>query len=323
MSSLKAKRVLLIGGAGFIGQKLMSSCRSVGMKVLIVDSVIPAKISKINDIEVIQGDYRNPGFLHEIVDRVDYVVHLAHEAVQLDAACDMSVEIERNIMPAIQLMDICISSNILKLLFVSSGGTVYGNPLTNEPISENALTRPVSVYGTTKLMIENLGFLYFAQQNLPFIVARPGNAYGQGQLPFRGQGFIATAFASAKLGRPMRIFGDGTVVRDYVHVVDIADAIVALLEHGQVGEAYNIGTACGTSLHSLIDDFIAPIISKEGHSLNCNYESERKVDVGYNVLLNNKLSLDTGFTPGIKLYDGLQSTWDWIKINTNGDSKCQ
>lgn len=323
MTSEIKRRALLIGGGGFIGQHLAHACRSAGMVVRIADAAAPADAPHDCNIEYIQGDYREPEFLRRIIDNVDYVVHLVHDSLLINATCNMSVEIEQNMLPAIQLMDICSASCISKFLFVSSGGTVYGNPLLHEPISEDASTHPISVYGTTKLMIEHLGFLYHAQKNLPFIVARPGNAYGQGQLPFRGQGFIATAFASAQLGRPMSVFGDGSVVRDYIHVNDIADALVALLQHGRDGEAYNVGTARGTSLRTLIDDFITPILSTEGRTLICNYEPERRVDVGYNVLSNDKLLCDTGFLPRISLEEGLRNTWEWIKKNASGSASCQ
>lgn len=323
MTSVIKRRALLIGGSGFIGQHLAHACRSAGMAVRIADAVVPADTPHDCNIEYIQGDYREPEFLRRIIDNVDYVVHLVHNTMLLNIDCNMSVEIERNILPAIQLMDICSTSCISKLLFVSSGGTVYGNPVSHEPISEDASTHPVSVYGTTKLMIEHLGFLYHAQKNLPFIVARPGNAYGQGQLPFRGQGFIATAFASARFGKPMSVFGDGSVVRDYIHVIDIADALVALLQHGRIGEAYNVGTARGTSLRTLIDDFVTPILSMEGLTLTCNYEPERRADVGYNVLSNDKLLSDAGFSPRISLDEGLRNTWEWLKINAHENAKCQ
>lgn len=313
MASLMNKRVLLIGGAGFIGKQLARACDVADMKVIILDTVEPAAFVENENIEFIEGDYRDVAQLTEIVGNVDYVVHLAHDTILLDVACDMKIEIERNILPVIKLMEICSVSNISKLLFVSSGGTVYGDSESFEPVSENHATHPVSVYGTTKLMIENLGYLYYLQRGLPFLVARPANAYGQGQLPFRGQGFVATAFASAKLGQSLSIYGDGSIVRDYIHVIDIADAMVALLAHGKVGNAYNVGTSLGMSLRALIDDYIKPIVTSEGYDLVCKYGPQRKADVVYNVLSNAKLLLDTGYVPKIDLANGMKMTWDWVK----------
>jgi UDP-glucose 4-epimerase len=316
MTAVINKRVLLIGGSGFIGKHLTKACISAGMQVRVADAISPIGTVANNDIEYIKGDYRETDFLLRILANVDYVIHLAHDTMLLNIDCNMSLETDRNILPAIHLMDICSTSNIQNLLFVSSGGTVYGNRTTQAPILENSTTRPVSVYGTTKLMIEQLGFLYHAQKNLPFTVARPGNAYGQGQLPFRGQGFVATAFASAHLGRALSVFGDGSIVRDYIHVIDIADALVAILKYGRAGEAYNIGTAIGTSLRTMLENFICPILAKDQLTLNYSYEAGRRADVGKNVLSDNKLMVETGFSPKITLEEGLNHTWEWMKINT-------
>jgi UDP-glucose 4-epimerase len=210
-------------------------------------------------------------------------------------------------------MDLCSSLGVAKMVFLSSGGTVYGNRLSSQAITEDGVVHPISVYGTSKLMIEHIGFLYHAQKNLPLVAARPSNAYGPGQQPFRGQGFVATAFASALEGRPLTVFGDGSVVRDYIHIRDLADAIVALLRFGRSGEAYNIGNGRGLSLRTLLDDYITPILAADGYALDCQSAPARGVDVAYNVLANDKLLRDTGFRPRIGLEDGLRETWAWLK----------
>lgn len=318
------RKVLVIGGMGFIGQYLVRACCEAGMTVRVADIVAPVIDAAERDVEYLQGDYRDEVFLHRIIDGVNMVVHLAHDTILLDLNCNIESEFNRNILPAVRLMDACHASGVAKFLFVSSGGTLYGNYEPHEPITEDAQKRPISVYGISKLIIEQLGFLYYEQKKLPFIAARPGNAYGQGQLPFRGQGFIATALASALQYKTLNIFGDGSVVRDYVHAQDIADALVALLKQGRIGEAYNIGTARGTSLRTLIDDCIVPIISDEGYALICNFEPERRADVIYNVLANDKLRVDTGFCPRIALGEGIRSTWQWLKkINSFEDKKYQ
>jgi len=307
------QKVLLIGGMGFIGRYLVRACCEACMTVRVADIVLPKAGTEESGVEYLQGDYRDEAFLHTIIDGVNMVIHLAHDTILLDLNSNIEPEIERNVLPAVRLMDACCASGIAKLVFVSSGGTLYGNYEPRVPICEDAPKRPVSVYGISKLMIEQLGFLYYEQKNLPFIAARPGNAYGRGQLPFRGQGFVATALASALQCRTLNIFGDGSVVRDYVHVQDIAEALVAMLNLGRIGEAYNIGTAHGTSLRTLVNDCIVPIISDEGYKLNCNYASERRADVIYNVLANDKLREDTGFIPRIALREGMLSTWQWMK----------
>jgi UDP-glucose 4-epimerase len=312
MISGSASRVLLIGGNGFIGHHLVHACLAASLSVRIAD-VAPADGWAAMGVEYIQGDYRTPGMLDRILDGIDMVVHLAHDTLLLNLDCNMESEFERNIKPAIGLMDACCSHHIKKLLFISSGGTVYGKTLENYPISEDARTSPISLYGTSKLMIEKIGFLYHIQKNLPFVVARPSNAYGPGQQAFRGQGFIATAMASALEGRPMDIFGDGSIIRDYIHARDLANALVALLCVGQVGEAYNVGTGRGVTLRALVDDHIAPILAEAGFKLDVRYTPARGVDVPYNVLDISKITNGLNFVPAMDLDAGLRDTWIWLR----------
>lgn len=313
MTSVSAPRVLLIGGLGFIGQHLTRACRLAGMTVRVADVVMP-KIDAIQEgVEYLQGDYGVPGFLWRIVEGADIVVHLAHDTILINSDCNMDVEFERNIRPAMRLMDTCSHIGISKFLFLSSGGTVYGNHSVYSPITEETSTHPISLYGTSKLMIEHIGFLYHMQKGLPFVAARPSNAYGSGQLPFRGQGFVATAFASALERRPLNIFGDGSVVRDFIHVSDIADALLALIRNGHLGDSYNIGTAQAISIRTLVEKYISPILAEDGFELLCQYTAARGVDVAYNVLANDKICRDTGFAPRISLNEGLRETWAWLK----------
>lgn len=307
-----AIRVLLIGGTGFIGRHLVPACLAAGMHVRIAD-IAPADGWTEMGVEYIQGDYRAPGLLNRMLDGMDMAVHLAHDTMLLNLDCNMESEFERNIQPAIRLMDACCAHGIKRLLFISSGGTVYGRSLEQRPISEDARTSPISLYGTSKLMIEKIGFLYHAQKDLPFIVARPGNAYGPGQQPFRGQGFIATAMASALEGKSLDIFGDGSVVRDYIHARDLANALISLLRAGKVGEAYNVGTGRGVTLRTLLDEHIVPILAEAGYSLDIRYTPARGVDVPYNVLDVGKIGNGPSFSPAMDLDAGLRETWAWLR----------
>lgn len=313
MNSQKSTRVLLIGGMGFIGRHLTQACLEAGLAVRVSDISEPDERLGSQEVEYFRGDYREQDFLNTILDGVDMVVHMVHDTLQLNLECNMESEFERNIQPSIRLMDACTTHAVKKLLFVSSGGTVYGRDVRDGLIQEDACTRPISLYGSSKLMIEQIGYLYYIQKKLPFIVARPGNAYGPGQYPFRGQGLIATAMASALQDRTLSVFGDGSVVRDYIHVRDVAAALVALLYYGKVGETYNIGTGRGTTITALLEQYIRPLLAKYDNHLKIQYLPARGVDVPYNVLANTKLQQQTGFTWCIGLDGGLDDTWLWIK----------
>jgi UDP-glucose 4-epimerase len=306
-------KVLLIGGGGFIGARLARQCAAAGMAVRIADVVAPPGHNDASaDVEVMVGDFTDPADLDRMLDGVDVVVHLAHRAMLLGLDSSMVVEIERNVAPAVRLFDHCLAHPHIRVVFVSSGGTVYGEPEVRAPIPERAALKPISVYGTSKSMIEQVLGLYAAQRGLKSIVVRPGNAYGPGQLPFKGQGLVPTVMASALQGKPITIYGDGTAIRDYIHVDDIAGGIVAAIQSGRVGETYNVGTGLGTSINTLIDEYLRPVMSARGIEISLQYAGARGVDVSYNVLDCARLARQCGFTSKIDLRSGITQTWEWI-----------
>jgi UDP-glucose 4-epimerase len=288
-----------------------------GMHVRIVDVFQPPVGPVPSDglaenVEVMIGDYADAAFVRDALQGVDIVVHLAHDAMRMNVECDMPQEYERNILPATRLMEACIDAKVSKFIFVSSGGTVYGNQPVGVPIVEAASTRPVSLYGTSKLCIEHIALLYFTQRELPAVIVRPGNAYGAGQVPFRGQGLVPTALASGLSGRKVTIFGDGHAVRDYVHVRDIADALAKLVEHGEPGEIYNVGTGIGVSVRELLEDYVSPTLTKAGVTLDVSYQSARRADVEYNVLDSSRLTALAGWKPSIDLTEGIGQVMKWL-----------
>jgi UDP-glucose 4-epimerase len=309
------KKIVLVGGGGFIGRHVARLLLNDGNKVVMLSRNVNVDSLAIDpSIEVHYGDYGDREFLRSVLAGSNAVIHLAHDSLQLNQICDMAVEYRRNIAPAIQLMEECIAAGIERFIFVSSGGTVYGNSASRKPLKEIAAPLPISLYGTSKLCIEHVVHLYCMQRGLPGIVVRPANAYGPGQIPFKGQGLVATAFASAIKGNSITIFGDGCAVRDYVHVDDIAYAITSLLTDGLIGEVYNVGSGVGTSVLELIQDHILPIVKHAGLDLRLERREARAIDVAYNVLDVRKLSRCIDFSP-ITLSAGLPGSWDWVQNN--------
>lgn len=306
-------RVLIIGGAGFLGSHLVSACVTENMLVRVADIALGTFIKDTPNVERMVGDYSNKEFLDSILNQVDVVIHMAHDSLALQSKRLFDAEYEANIAPTKKLMEACCENSVRKFIFVSSGGTVYGNTLKDKLISENSDTRPISLYGASKLISETIGFFYQAQKNLPLVVARPANAYGPGQQPFRGQGFISTALASALKGQCLNVYGDGGVIRDYIHARDIASALVALINYGKVGETYNIGSGVGTSLRDLIDQYIHPELVDIGIDLEINYQRARGEDLPYNALCIHKIKKHAKFVPQIDLRNGIRETLSWLQ----------
>ena len=215
----------------------------------------------------------------------------------------------QNLPPAVQLFSEAANKGT-KLVLVSSGGTVYGEAEAL-PIRENHPTRPISPYGVTKLTLEHYAHLYAATHGLKYVCVRPANAYGVGQKPFSGQGFIATAIASAMRGRAVKIFGQRGTVRDYLYVSDLASGIAAALVRGHLSETYNLGSGAGLSNLEVIEA-LKPMLHEIGGEVRIENLPERAFDVKANVLDSTKLQMDTGWSPQVGFIEGLALTRDWL-----------
>jgi UDP-glucose 4-epimerase len=147
---------------------------------------------------------------------------------------------------------------------------------------------------------------------LKFVCVRPANAFGVGQRPFVGQGFISTAIASAMHAQPVKIFGQKGTIRDYLYVSDLAAGIVSALEKGHLSETYNLGSGVGFSNLDIIK-VLTPLLNVIGYQVKVEHLAERTFDVKANVLDSTKLQKHTGWKPQIEFVDGLLRTCDWLK----------
>ena len=216
----------------------------------------------------------------------------------------------QNLPPTVQLFSEIAARNI-KLMLVSSGGTVYGEA-RKLPIREDHPTRPISPYGVTKLTLESYAHLYAVTHGLSFICLRPANAYGVGQRPFVGQGYISTAMASVLRGQPVIIFGQRGSIRDYLYVSDLATAMVGIVEYGRLFETYNIGSGVGLSNMDVID-VMSPLLKDVGCELRVEHVPERAFDIKVNVLDSKKLIEHTGWKPKVEFREGLLLTRNWLR----------
>lgn len=280
-----------------------------GIRVTVLDKSFAA--STLPDVSTFSGDFKNVSDLERVLNGVDIVVHLAHSTVRLTVDAALSDDIFENVIPSIQLFEFALRSSVKRIVFVSSGGTVYGEAGSGS-ITESVPTRPISLYGMTKLTIENYGLLLHRQRDLPLIIIRPSNAYGPGQRPFTGQGFVATAAASILTDKKVELYGDGDCARDYLYITDLAEGIVATILRGRIGQIYNIGTNTAyTQLQVL--DVLRLIAHKEGRSVSVTHKHRRSADVKCNRLSGEKLFDDTGFRPTVSFTEGMARTWAWLK----------
>jgi UDP-glucose 4-epimerase len=292
--------VVLLGGAGFIGRHLARRLTAEGVSAVILDRQRPAALP---DVEIELGDFADPTALERVLRPGRVVVHLAWSTLPATSNEDPAADLRENVSGSLTLLDACCRAGVGRLLFFSSGGTVYGNA-RRVPLQEDDPTDPICAYGVSKLMVEKYLALFRRLSGLDFIILRPSTAYGPDQDYRRGQGAV-TAFADlAARGEPIPIWGDGNVVRDFLHVGDLVDATVRLIGYdpGPAGpRVFNVGTGQATSLRELVT-----IIGRAlGRQPVVQYAPPRGLDVAANVLDSTRLREATGWRPSVTLPEGI------------------
>jgi len=301
---------LVIGGGGLIGAHLVPKLMQSGRRITVLGrGAIPAHLLP-KGVTYISGDFGNHNLIKQLLDDHNEIIHLAYATVPNSSFDNPLADLLQNLPPTVQLFSE-VAARGGRLVLVSSGGTVYGEAVSL-PISENHPTQPISPYGVTKLTLEKYASLYSVTHGLQVITVRPANAYGEGQRPFLGQGFIATAMASAMQGKSVKIFGEQGTVRDYAYVSDLAEGILAVLDRGRAGETYNIGSGVGRSNRDVLDE-IATLMKEIGCAIRIEYEPERVFDVKTNVLDSSKLQQHTGWAQQISFDEGLLHTREWLR----------
>lgn len=306
----KERNTLVIGGAGYIGTHLVPELLATGRRVTVLGRRAILAHELPQGVAYVMGDFARLDLISGLLDRHQEVIHLAYATVPNTSFENPLADLLQNLPPTVQLFSE-VADRGGKLVLVSSGGTVYGEAI-KLPIREDHPTKPISPYGVTKLTLENYAYLYAVTHGLQFICIRPANAFGVGQRPFVGQGFISTAMASAMRGRPVRIFGQSGTVRDYLYVSDLAAGIVSILEKGHLSETYNLGSGVGLSNMEVIKA-IAPLMKEFGCGVGVEHLPERAFDVKANVLDSTKLQAHTGWKPKVEFDDGLRRTCEWLR----------
>jgi UDP-glucose 4-epimerase len=301
-------RSCVIGGAGYIGTHVTRLLAESGRDVVVLgrsgrpDTPLPSRLRYIS------GDYGDGAVLRHALDGVDEVIHLAYATVPKTSFEDPVFDLLSNLPSSVQLLREASRSGVRRFVLVSSGGTVYG--VTDSlPIAEDHPTNPISPYGITKLTIEKYAEMFRVASDLPVVVVRPANAYGEGQRALGGQGFIAAAMHSIVHGRHVRVFGPEGTVRDYIHVSDVARGIVAALEHGEVGRTYNVGSGTGRNNLEVLSE-IKPLASRAGLRVLTEVLPARNFDVPANVLDSSRLNAVSGWRPHVEFKTGIERAWN-------------
>jgi UDP-glucose 4-epimerase len=308
MSGMSGANCLILGGGGFIGTNLAIRLREAGCRVIGFGR--PARYpDALAGLEWRDGDFADRDAVREAVRGTDLVFHLLGAGLPEPSNRDPSSTVTDAILPSLNLLESCRDAGCRKLVFISSGGTVYGR--TGEiALAETAPTNPISAYGVSKLTVEKYIQLFHHLHRLDYAILRVSNPFGPFQSPVHGQGLVASLIGKALSREPVEIWGDGSTVRDYLFVDDLVDAIVAAAAYEGPHRLFNVGSGSGRSVREVVDDVAA--ISGKGFS-EVRYLPARAADVPYNVLDCGLIARETGWTPKTQWREGLRTTLEWTE----------
>ncbi len=300
-------RVLVLGGQGFIGSHLVETLLGNGVRVRVLSRPGRRGLHLFSGVEYHFVDFSDSSSLAEALIDVDVVVHSLSSTVPATANLDPIADINCNLLSTVRLLQQMRDQGVSRLVFLSSGGTVYGEAKTI-PIPEEHARNPVSSYGIVKVAIENYIAMFSAQHGLKSLVLRVSNPYGPRQGHLGVQGVIPTFFQRIIAGDEIRIWGDGSSVRDYLYISDLVSCIVQGITKDLAG-VYNVGSGLGVSLRNILS-LIEEIL---GISANVHYLPLRGFDVKKVVLDISKISKALDWVPSVPLREGCERYWEWAE----------
>jgi len=304
-------KILVTGGAGFIGSTLVDRLLAEGHSVTVLDSLITGRRDYINQAaDFWELDICDSGLSEKFIEAgFEIVYHLAAQIDVRKSVADPIFDARVNVLGGINIIEASRQAGVKKIIMASTGGAIYGE--TDEiPTGENTPTYPLSPYGINKLALEKYLNYYYQVFGLDYTILRFANVYGPRQYKGGEAGVIALFTEAMAHDKPCTLFGDGKQTRDFVYVDDVVAALVMAAGVDYRGEI-NISTAQEIDMWQMI----AAIEEAAGKKLKLELAPGRAGEQRRSVLLNRRAAATLGWKPEISFSEGIRRTFEWVKQN--------
>jgi UDP-glucose 4-epimerase len=302
-------RTLVLGGSGFLGSHIVDKFLAERHDVCVYD-LYPERFRRSpKGIKFYTGDFGNVGALDELISTgFDAVIHCVSTTTPKSSNESPEFDIQSNVIGTLYLLDICVKHKVGKLVFLSSGGTVYGDIGGLDMVDEEHAVRPMCSYGVSKLTIEHYLDVYKHLRGLDYVALRLSNPFGERQSPLRALGALTVFLHRTLKGQNVEVWGDGSVTRDFIYVGDVAKAVY-LATVNPVSGIFNVGTGTGLSL----SDILTHIKQVVGTAPSVTWLPSRSFDVPRIILDATKLRKATDWYCTTTLQEGVSITADWLR----------
>ncbi|MCF0048432.1 NAD-dependent epimerase/dehydratase family protein [Dyadobacter sp. LJ53] len=300
--------ILIIGGNGFIGSHLIDHLLLDGKnKVRVFDISQERFREPLKNVDYRFSRLDSVADLYEAMLGIDIVYHLATTSVPSTSNVDQVADVQGNLVTSLHILGLMNRLGIRKIVYLSSGGAVYGN-IDQDIIGEDAPINPISSYGIVKATVEHYIRLYNRLYGMDYLIVRPSNPYGPRQGHFIAQGVISTFLRKAAMGENLSVYGDGSATKDYIYIGDFVSILCKLVDMNIQG-TFNLGSGIGTD----INEIISCINTVTEFTNTVVFTPQKSYDVQNFILDIAKLKTAVGEIEFTSLHKGISNTWDWVK----------
>lgn len=298
----------MLGAAGFIGRALAERLISKFEQIVLYGRNA-STLAEQGKYEIFDDDFSDLARLKSALEGVDVVFHLISSTSPASSENDREFDVSSNLIGTLSLLKLCVESQVKRVVFASSGGTIYGENFKSN-LSEKVLPAPICSYGISKLSIEHYLELFNMKYGMKNISLRISNPYGPGQTGKNGQGVIGLFMRAAKDRKPINIWARDSV-RDYIYIDDLVSSFIAADEYDGSEFCFNIGSGIGRRL----EDVINSIEAVTGMTLDKTFLPARPFDVHSNVLDVRKAQTELKWQASADWQESLYETWKWVSHN--------